>query len=39
MFDDASCFHVFPFLFFAVNMFEHLFLEINHENKQCLVLS
>lgn len=25
------------FLFSAVNMFEHLFLEINNENKECLV--
>lgn len=25
------------FLFSAVNMFEHRFLEINNENKECLV--
>lgn len=28
MFENASCFLVFCFYFFAVNMFEHLFLEI-----------
>lgn len=34
MFKNASCFLVFCFYFFVVNMFEHLFLEINDLKKR-----